>query len=288
MFRFFVVANSMFLASEWFHVEGKETPSLICKGLKYFLNVSLKGLVFKAKIKGFKVTANRYKILRLGKRIYLMLIWVGVNFFPLGGSNAVMKFTTTRGVKHASAENTVTATVLAARISLDRRFDTASSSTRILRNWLREMVKIHACVKSIIPLGKRTVNDIKKRKWGIMDFNWRWVGITLFWMQPYISWSSILPCFGSMRRKKPGIAPPIPPAIQTIVIITRVLLFVIIVEYLQVRISELKSSLTVLISMGRLITTGQELVISTFSYTRNTHSYLPHLPLLSPVDCFTT
>ena len=74
MFRFFVVANSMFLAPEWFNVVGKETPSLICKGLKYFLNVSLKGLVFKAQIKGFKVTANRYKILRLGKRIYLMLI----------------------------------------------------------------------------------------------------------------------------------------------------------------------------------------------------------------------
>ena len=103
------------------------------KGFKIRLNDSLKGLLFKAQISGFKHIANKYKILRLGKRTYLTLNWVGFSLIPLGGSNAVIKVTTSRGVKHANAENTMIATVLAARISVTRLCDTASSITRMRR-----------------------------------------------------------------------------------------------------------------------------------------------------------
>jgi len=43
------------------------------KACNISLNAALKGLLFKAQIKGFKLIANKYRILRLGNSIYLML-----------------------------------------------------------------------------------------------------------------------------------------------------------------------------------------------------------------------
>ena len=67
-------------------------------------------------------------------------------------------------MKHANAENTVIATVLAARISVRRLRDTASSATRIRLYCRKEMMNVHACVTNITPQGTKTVSDIRKRK----------------------------------------------------------------------------------------------------------------------------
>ena len=137
---------------------------LFITGCSICLNATLKGLLFKAQIKGFKLIANKYRILRLGKSIYLTLNLLGFSVLPLGGSNVVMKVTTRRGAKHANAENTAIATVLAARISVTRLRDTASSRVLIRLYCLMEMMKIHACEINIIPLGKNTDSDIRTKK----------------------------------------------------------------------------------------------------------------------------
>ena len=168
-----------------------------CRDIR--LNATLKGLLFKAQIKGFKLIANKYRILRLGKSIYLTLNWLGFSVLPLGGWNVVMKVTTRRGAKHANAENTVIATVFAARISVKRLCDTASSRVLMRLYCLMEIVKIHACETSIMPLGKKTASDIKTRKWGTMGSNWLSSGIMLCWMQPCINWISALPSSCWMR-----------------------------------------------------------------------------------------
>lgn len=204
----------------------------IFKGWKICLNASLKRLLFKAQINGFKVIASKYKILRLGRRMYLILNWLVFSFLPLGGSNAVMKVTIVRGVKHANAENTMTATVLAARISVRRLCDTASSMARIRQYCLMEMVKIHACVKSITPLGTKTVNDIRAMKWGTIACNWLSSGIMLCWRQPYISWSNILPSLCRMCVKTCGKAPSSAPAIQSTAMVASVRFLVTKVGYL--------------------------------------------------------
>ena len=76
----------------------------------------------------------------------------------------MMKVTARRGAKHANAENTAIATVLAARISVRRVCEKASSRVLIRLYCLKEIMKIHACEISIIPLGTKTVIDIRVRK----------------------------------------------------------------------------------------------------------------------------
>ena len=73
MLCLFVVVDSNLVILKQF-VAGEEMFRLAGKGFKILLKVSLNALVFKAQIKGFKVIASKYKILRLGKRIYLILI----------------------------------------------------------------------------------------------------------------------------------------------------------------------------------------------------------------------
>ena len=131
--------------------------------------------------------------------MYLTLNWLGSSVLPAGGSKVVIKSTTRRGVKHANAENTIIATVLAARISLRRFRPMASCTTRIRLFCSVEILKIHACVTSIIPLGTKTASDIKNKKWGTTIASVLLPGIMLIWMQPRSNLSKILPLLRSIR-----------------------------------------------------------------------------------------
>ena len=67
----------------------------------------------------------------------------------------MMRVTARTGTKQANAENTMTATVLAARNSVTCLREKASSSVLIRLYCLKEIMKIHACETSMIPLGTK-------------------------------------------------------------------------------------------------------------------------------------
>ena len=134
----------------------------------------------------------------------------------------MMRVTASTGAKQANAENTMTATVLAARISVTRLCEKASSSVLICLYCLKEIMKIHACEISMIPLGSKTLTVMRVKKWGIMGCKSLSFGIKLFRRQPYISCRSGRASFPIISLIMFGKKPSTMPMIHRTVIVMRV------------------------------------------------------------------